>query len=452
MGRNSVITCCLGVALIGGSLNLQAAPASPNAKALFDWNSGENTSMTGWTWSEDLVYGNPGWILDPDGPLFGGQTFSWGAGPRSFNKGDYGKDNTANIETSVRAPSTTTGGSLIVTETQQSTDHRSSWWLLYDGIPLSERGVTDENTDRMSFYLKTEGVSPLNDDGGKGSITNNFHIGTYLCWDPGSPTYGSGDGCPYEGPGNQHYYHYLAVNNGGWVHVLLDQHPQHRRGEGAPENNPALASDGKNYFEHIHQFYMEIRYPQAQKTNYRIDELEYYSTKDTVEPNQNDISISSLWVGYWPATDSWEVGFHDRSYTSYNDDSNSTYDIRWSTSPITNANFENATPISPMFYGGPEHAGEGGDTLIRRSDAWTSNAWTRFKIPDDTEAANSQMYFAIKDVSVAGGHVGTKWPWNKGDGHSAQSNHIKVIDYYLDTSSDPDAQSSPESPTNVSIK
>lgn len=446
MYRKRVISGCLGFALLGASFTLQAGPASPNAKALFDWNEGSGTNIPGWSWSDDLSYGDPGWVLAPDGPLFGSETFTWGVGPRSLNKGDYGKLNVAGIDTSNRAPSTSSGGSLLVEETDQSTDHRSTWWLWYDGKPLSERGITDANTDRMSFYLKTEGVAPLNDDGKKESITDNFHIGTYLCWHPTSTAYGSGDGCPYEGPGNQHYYHYLAVNTGAWVHVLLDQHPQHLRGEGKVGNNPAMASDGKNYFEHFNQFYMEIRHAQSQKTNYRIDELEYYSTKDTVEPNQNDISIASLWVGYWPSTDSWEMGFHDGSFSKYDDNSNSTFEIRWSTSPITNANFKDATPITPLFYGGSKHAGAGSDNLIRRPNAWGSNAWTRFKIPDDVEAANGQLYFAVKDVSVAGAHVGDSWPWNKGDGHDAPSSDIKVIDYYLTSTN------APKAPSNVILK
>ena len=61
----------------------------------------------GWDWFDDVAYGNPGWILSPNSPsLSGGSIFSWGPGPRSFNKGDYGKENTAFIDLSDRAPST----------------------------------------------------------------------------------------------------------------------------------------------------------------------------------------------------------------------------------------------------------------------------------------------------------------------------------------------------------
>jgi hypothetical protein len=44
-----------------------------------------------------------------------------------------------------------------------------------------------------------------------------------------------------------------------------------------------------------------------------------------------------------------------------------------------------------------------------------------------------KIYFAIKDVSVAGGHIGTTWPYNRsaGDAHDAPSNNITLVDYDL---------------------
>jgi hypothetical protein len=407
-------------------------PIVSKFNTLLNWNAGTHQLFEGWTWHDDIAYGNPGWLLDEDGPIGGGEQYSWGWGVRSSNKGDYGKKNTAQIDTLDISPSTSSGGSFQVKETEDSTDHRSTWWVWYDGKPLSERGITNANTDRMSFYLKTEGMNGLNDDGGKESIGNNFHIGTYLCWKTGKSAYGSGDGCPYEGPGNQHYYHYLAINPGAWIHVLLDQHPQHKRGvKGTVKNNPAMESYQKNYYEQLSQFYFEIRYGQSNKTSFNIDELKYFSSEDMVETDQNDESITSLWVGYWQDKDVWEIGFHDKSYETYNDSMNSTFEIRWSTAPITTTNFHAAIPITPMIYGGLDVAGENSEHLIRRSNGWTSNAWTRFELPDEVENNYVKVFFAVKDVSKKGKHIGTKWPYNKGDGHDAPTSNIKVIDYYL---------------------
>jgi hypothetical protein len=399
-----------------------------NFTQLLNWNDGSGQTLAGWDWLDDVAYGNNGWLLSENGPIEGGENYSWGWGPRSFNKGDYGKKNSAVIDLFDRAPSTDVGGSLKVFETEDSTDHRSTWWLWYDGKPLSVRGITNAKTDRMDFYLKAEGMNGINDDGRKESLTNNFHIGTYLCWKSPDPAYG----CPYEGPGNQHYYHYLGINPGAWIHVLLDQFPQHIRGRTRElSNNPTLAPYKKNYFEQLSQFYFEIRDGQNKKTNFRVDELNFYSTEDMVEPNQNELSISSLWIGYWADKGVWEIGFHDKSLPAYNDDFNSTFEIRWSVSPITNANFGKAEIIEPKFYNGSAYAGENSEHLIRRANGWTSNVWTRFNLSRNVEEEYSKIYFAVKDVSAKGKHVGTKWPYNKGDGHDAPSSNIKIIDYYL---------------------
>ena len=55
------------------------------------------------------------------------------------------------------------------------------------------------------------------------------------------------------------------------------------------------------------RFYMEIRSSQTNPTTMHIDELKYYSTQDSVEPNQNEESITSVWVGNWPEENYWEI-------------------------------------------------------------------------------------------------------------------------------------------------
>ncbi len=434
-------------------------PSLLSAEVLFDWNEGEGERFPGWVWSEDVAYREPGWIME-GGELGAGETYKWGDGPRSFNKADYGDDNTAIIDLSQRAPSTTEGGSLKVYELPDSTDHRSTWWVWYDGKPLSERGITDANTDRMSFYIKIEGMDPINDDGGEKSMwTGSFHIGTYLCWFSGAPTYGSGDGCPYEGPGNQHYYHYMAFNTGGWIHALLDQHPQHLRGSKEIQgNNPSFTTDQKNYFEYLHMFYMEIRYPQEQFTSFNVDELYFYNSKELEEPNQNEESVTSLWVGYWPESDNWEIGFQDMSFDTYNDASVGSYQVRWSVKPITSDNFASANIVMPLFYSGEDYVGVEGSGVFRRANSWQTVAWTRFKLPDDIEKSKNKIYFAVKDVSVKGANAGNKWPWSRPDGHNAPNDYIKVIDYSLNALQVGDHDlnalqvSPPNPPASLSVK
>lgn len=414
---------------LSGSLLLSTALHSA---VLLDFNQGDQQSMTGWQWLDDVAYGNAGWVLDYTDTFGAANTYYWGVGPRSFNKADYGKNNTALIDTSQRAPGSS-GGSLLVTENASSTeDHRTSWWLWYDGQPLSSYNITDATTDRFSFYLKTEGMTPLTQQGVKTGINTNFHIGTYLCWpsETGS-AYGSGDGCPYEGPGNQHYYHYLNIDSGAWIHVLLDQHPQHRRNSSVVGNNPSYILSEKHYFAQLNQMYMEIRYAQPERTKMWIDEVQFYSTQDQPEPQQNDDSVTSLWIGYWPEQQQWRLGFNDMSFTGLDDYSIGSYEIRWSEMPITNQNYADAQRVTPQLYAGSKYVDSAHPSYFRRPNSWRHEAFTTFTLPISPTTTNKTLYFAVKDVSVKDQHAGTQWPWNKGDGHDAASPFIKTIDYQL---------------------
>lgn len=430
--------------LITGTFNISYEPEANTIKeikkqrvskriptSLLSFNQGNDKSLEGWKWHDDVAYGNPGWILNETEKLGKGNKYRWGLGPRIFNKHDYGKENKAFITQYERAPSTSTGGALVVQETENSIDHRSTWWLWYDGIPLHKRGITNQQTDRMSFYIKLDGTDAIKDDGKDQSIKNNVHIGTYLCWEGKRKSWSTGEGCPYEGPGNQHYYHYLAINPGAWIHVLLDQHPQHKRNTKTTIPNNPVAKDGKSYFAQLNKFYLEVRYPQQQRTHYIVDEIEFYSTKDTYEPNQNEDSITSLWVGYWKDKDYWEIGFHDESFEKLHRGTFSTFEVKWSTQPITNENYSLANAIEPELYSGIQYTGNDFNGYVRRANDWAANVWTRFKINQTQLKGISKLYFAVKDVSSKGQNQGTKWPWTRGDGHDAPTSNIKTIEYYL---------------------
>lgn len=415
------------------------APAHAKRKYLFTWDKGSGTTMPGWTWSNDVAYGHPGWTLNADGPFGGGKTFMWGYGPRSFEKGGNSTKSTAIIDNQSIAPGTQNGGSLKVID-EANTLHRPGWWIWYDGESLGSRGITNADTDRLSFYLKAEGIRGLPKTGAYNAFPEgNFHIGTYLCWNDGSPVYGQGDGCPYEGPGNQHYYHYLSIDPGGWIHVELDQHPQHKRDSFVPGNDPSFIEAGKHYYENLHQFYAIIKKDQDNKTYFNIDEICFYSTKDptiNIEPIQNVDSITSVWVGYFPRTGKWEISWSDQSFENSsgenrNDQTWSTFQIRWSTSPITNSNWDQAIPISAEYYAGPSYTGSSDLSIVRIITSWRATCWTQFKLPADIGTVSNKVYFAIKDISSAGAHAGSNWPYSHGDGHNAPSPYIHTIDYHL---------------------
>ena len=340
---------------------MQVCVSMPNnAKVLIDWNTGNGElDFPGWTYSNSA--GGSGW---KGWERNDGESFRIGWGPRSYNMvdavRDIGEDNLGSIDMQTRAPSTSTGGSVYIRDQGgpgQGEDKMVNWWFWYDGKPLSQRGVTNSQTDRMSMYYKIEGMAkiPTTGDAAAVSFKNQINLGTYLCWDiPENSELGS----PKETAG-LHYYHHAYIDEGGaWIHQLFDQTPTHLRGASGQRgwpNNHSFIEHGRNYFEHINQMYF-LNTPRQldQSPELWIDEITFYSTNDTPEPNQNDQSVTSLWIGYWPDDedgvvedndDTWQIGFVDLSFDTYSGATHSTFEIRWSTAPITNTNYASANKV-----------------------------------------------------------------------------------------------------------
>ena len=418
--RNRTVVWCL---LFTGMIVAMLCPHHAVATVLYDWNEpgASGTNWPGWTWYPNGAddYGSPGWRKN-DGRWYSGNS-NWY--PRIHLKHDYGNADLATIVNNDRAPSTAIGGALKIYDTGASGTYQACWWFLW-GDTLQTKGLADTTTNRVDFYLKATGLGDqyLTSDPENATI----HIGTYLCWPNGG--YG-GESCPTEADG-QHYYHYLTINPNAWLHVQLDQHPTWQRGTGIPNNNPAGSSHP--YFAYMNGFYTEIRSPQSQATALYLDEMKTWQQTQS----ENESSITSLWVGYWPATGKWEVGFNDlswgNSYGNYNDATQSKFEIRWSTSLITNSNWSSANTIIPEFHR------YGSTNSFRRPNSWKSVAWTRFTLPAGIEANNDIIYFAVKDTSSLA----------DGDGHNAATSLIRTIDYNLrpDSSPPPPTDSTPPSP------
>ena len=434
MIKKITISICITIVL--------STSAYAQRKYLFKWDQGSGTNVPGWEWKNDISSGRPGWNNIDAFSVINSQI---GPGPQSFQKSTYGDSTLAGVDINTRSPSTSIGGSLKVYDDGTSDTYQATWWTWYDGIGLGKlpRDITDSSTNRVSWYIKLHSTQFAgNNSSDFGTL---FHWGVYLC-DDGSqePNY---EGCPKEGPGNQHFYYYLYYQPDIWFHTLLDRHPTFFRessvaGDDPSFNHPFVSPDtGKSYpmhmFENMMQWYMEIRDPQDALSYFHIDEIYFYSTNDQeeeAEPDQNDESITSLSVGYDPSNGRWYVFWQDMSFTdengwNLNDDTLSTFEIRWSTAPITNENYSSANIVSPEWFSGPSVTSF--PNGLRRADSWWTRIWTRFDLPDGVETAHNHIYFAIKDVSVAGGNAGTQWPYNKTDGHNAASPYIKTIDYYI---------------------
>ena len=357
------------------------------ADTFLDWNdSADNgTNWSGWQYCDGSVescigYGLTGWKRN-DYALYSNTPL-----PRSFPKTDYGNDSLASIDTTFLPPSNSDGASLKVYDAGTGTRYQPAWWLWEGPEGMQGMGITTADTDRLSTYIYLDGPPDITDPDTNGYT---FGLGTYTCWEGGAF---NGDSCPTESD-NGHFYHSATVAPNMWVHILYDEHPYHQRGiSDFPPNNPTLVSDGKDYFAHLYNTYFQLSQPvdTPSTSQFWIDELKFTSAEEMGEPSQNDESITNIWIGYQPQDDHWEIGWND---VSVDGSVGKEYEIRWSTSPITNANFSSTAVVQPMDFNN--------GTLLRKSNTWKMQLWTRFDLPAGAES-NSKLYFAVKDVTVGG--------------------------------------------------
>jgi len=365
---------------------------------LLTWDGGSGHTWPGWTWRTDASgWGEKGWQKDS------GESISGTWYPRSHEKTDYGNRSDADIGTSL-PPYKSSGNTLKIYNT--SGTKYAAWWWIYDDN-YGAYGYADNTTNRLEFYAYYQNLNEFVNVSNSTIEDWSLHFATYLCW-PGGGL--GGDGCPTEADG-QHYYHHITAHNGAWIKTQINRHPDHKR-DSIPVINPTdNPASPKDYFQYMNTFYFETT-ATTSAPSYWLDDM-VFRTETQAE---NEISISNLWIGYWSSTDKWEIGWADPSFGgSYGDSSVSTFEIRYSTSPITNVNFSSATIIEPDYF-------EYGTTnRVRRPNPWVIQGWTRFSIPNSVESENNLIYFAIKDVSSTA----------NGDGHNAPSGNIRTINYNL---------------------
>ena len=378
---------------------------------LYEWNHPDDNGTTweGWTYSDPLYFGSEGWVRN-DANNCG----TIGLVPRMLEASNWGNTATS-VDPLNRAPSTDAGSSLKFTAGPSR--FPGHYYILYDHS-LSYRGMADATTDRWSMYIKVEGIPEITKTGTYTAILSyNFNFGTYLTWGENDEV------CQPTDVGGGHFYHWAMFEPGTWIHVEFDRHPNHQTSNYTkPIDNPT-GELGYQYYNSLHRAYFEFTTQTNDGIQYWVDEVELCSTADRAEPNQNDISISAVWVGYWAEKGKWQISWQDISSSSKPGFGNSVFDVRWSPNPITNENFETANKISPEFYAVDKN-------LIRKHNPSRSSIWTQFELPVEIENKYGRIFFAIKDVSEKGKHIGSS-PYHNGDFHDAPSHNIHTIDYYL---------------------
>ena len=121
-------------------VSLVALGGSARAATLYDWNAPGDSghTWTGWTWTTNADgYNSPGWKRSDAIDYGGGGDWR----PRTFMKSDCGSGTDANIDTTIRAPSTSSGGSLKLSN--PGPNDATCWWGWVGSDTFARLGYTD---------------------------------------------------------------------------------------------------------------------------------------------------------------------------------------------------------------------------------------------------------------------------------------------------------------------
>lgn len=241
-----------------------------------------------------------------------------------------------------------------------------------------------------------------------------------------------------------HFYHWFYTEGGGWTKYILDSHAQHSNTFNSPPQFPYPGNSSRDmggaYFDRMNRFYVaHLPYSGFLMTPYDV----YYDSLvfATDSEPQNSETINSPSVTYRPGTQEWEVGFNDKYINVAS--SYSTYQVRYSFSAITNANFSSATPVhiqADARFGVVANT----NGIVKKHWPYYAGIWAPFKldpVDESSVTAGTTVYFAIKDVSQVGGDgqapvvVGEGRPYNTESGNYDYAgdqpvlNLIKRFDY-----------------------
>jgi hypothetical protein len=401
------------------SSNLCFAATTP----FLSWSSGvtgTDGAWPGWTYKDDNRAGKCGFEYDAWNVEIDGDDY-----PEMFVMNSLNSASSMYLDTSMSPPHQADGTPSL--RIYDSTKERFGCWMHHAALSHISHFVS-ENTDRMTFWVYLEGTEQVNGpDYDAISRAGMLHVGTYLCK--------NSDPCIDE-EGNGHWYHYLNINPGGWCKVQLDRHPIHRRDSAkTPENisnNPWDYPDfsgESNYFQHMIQWYLQTGHDSWESpASIWVADVQFEDSGilDGSGVSENDESICNVTLAYYGGvSDYWEVGWYDISlYDDIGGTCNTTFVVKYSDSPITNANWDSAITIIPSYYA-VDLTGSSG---VRRASPSWPEAWTRFHLPDSYEEPGDIVYIGIKDISRTGEHVDV-WPWDDGDYHDAPLDVIKTTEY-----------------------
>lgn len=212
--------------------------------------------------------------------------------------------------------------------------------------------------NRMSAWIKL----PVGYEQGH---DRNFHFGTYTR-DPKVVSNSAGT----------HYYHYFNLPPSVYWHkIIANEHPLKLSGSKSEiSDNPT--SPSWHYYDGFTRFYFHCKdyatKPEGE-WEWLIDEVEFYHES---EP-ENTVSINAISCSYF-GEGHFQIGW----YGEFRISNNHHYEVRYSTSPITNANYLSCT-IVPRC-----------SNLVKVPNSYS---WVKADFSISVQD-NTRYYFAIKDL------------------------------------------------------
>ncbi|RKY35269.1 MAG: hypothetical protein DRP78_05610, partial [Candidatus Omnitrophota bacterium] len=250
-------------------------------------------------------------------------------------------------------------------ELAENGDHPQSFYI---DNPNSRTLIEEASgANRMCAWVKLP-------DGYIQSGDRNFHFGTYTR-DPEIPSNSAGI----------HFYHTFSIPGSTqyWTKIIANEHPQARSGDNDEIGNNPTNSSGWDYYDGFTRFYFHTKggiYPTPGTWSWFIDEVKFYQEAES-EDVQNVTSISCTYFGEGHFQINWHGDLRVESNSHH-------YELRYSTSLITNANYSSAA-IAP-----------GCSDLTKVSESYNLMS-ADFTIPITTGTA----YFAIKDLDSVSSYV-----------------------------------------------
>ena len=208
----------------------------------------------------------------------------------------------------------------------------------------------------------------------------------------------------------EHQYFNFYTQGGGWAKMQVEETtngdnngdqatryiPGMIQGNGSTQSIPNNNSTG------LWQFYLTtlpVSLPCTPPYQILIDDIAF--DNDTYTP-QNQTTISNIAVMYNDTSKTWEISFNDEYKNAY---AYSTYQVKYSTSsPITNENWNSATPVN-ILPSGTFGIAARSDGLFQKWNPNYQGVWAPFNLSSGDAAALSAgqtVYFAVLDVSQQG--------------------------------------------------